>query len=295
MLGLWDTIARDIEEVTGQPFKPTQHRSVGGGSINSASVVADETRSFFVKCNSASQLDMFRAELQGLKELAKPQAIRIPQPYCHGIHGSSAYLVLEYIPFSSGTFESSVQLGLQLAELHRYHHTRYGWDRNNTIGSTPQVNTWGDDWIAFYRDHRLGFQVKLARRQGYTGSWTEDAAELMDRLDDLFVGYSPPPSLLHGDLWAGNYAIDREGNPVIFDPAVYYGDRESDLAMTELFGGFPSQFYKAYQESYPLDPGYQSRKPLYKLYHLLNHLNLFGGGYLSQVERTLQQCLKGIR
>jgi len=164
-----------------------------------------------------------------------------------------------------------------LAHAHRKPGPRFGWARDNRIGSTPQKNAWCDDWSEFWRTRRLEEQISMARTRGF------DVA--MPSLH-LLKERKPQPSLLHGDLWSGNAGFTKEG-PVVFDPAVYYGDREADLAMTELFGGFPREFYKAYNETFPLDAGYEKRKHLYNLYHLLNHLNLFGGGYLGQVKATL--------
>ena len=161
-----------------------------------------------------------------------------------------------------------------LAALHRQTGARFGWHRNNSIGLSPQRNDWSDDWVEFWRERRLRPQF-------------ERAGLKCEFFEHLLEGHRPQPSLLHGDLWSGNAGFTREG-PVVFDPAVYYGDREADLAMTELFGGFPSGFYDAYHAAYPLEPGYQKRKHLYNLYHLLNHLNLFGAGYLAQVKATLR-------
>ena len=163
-----------------------------------------------------------------------------------------------------------------LAEAHRNPGKRFGWSRDNYIGSTPQANGWCENWAGFWRERRLKPQLELAKRNGFDLRFDED----------LLKNHSPQPALLHGDLWSGNAGFTTHG-PVVFDPAVYYGDREADLAMTELFGGFPRAFYEAYEETYPLDEGYRARKHLYNLYHLLNHLNLFGAGYLSQVRETL--------
>jgi fructosamine-3-kinase len=164
-----------------------------------------------------------------------------------------------------------------LAEAHRKPGPRFGWSRDNYIGSTPQTNGWWDDWAGFWRERRLQPQLEMAQSQGF---------DLRFEADLLLKNHAPQPALLHGDLWSGNAGFTHEG-PVVFDPAVYYGDREADLAMTELFGGFPREFYRAYEETYPLDAGYPRRKHLYNLYHLLNHLNLFGAGYLRQVQETL--------
>ena len=176
--------------------------------------------------------------------------------------------------------------------MHRHTAERFGWERDNTIGATHQANAWREDWITFWREQRLGFQLELVGRHGYTGL-QRHGERLLDRFQVL-IDHDPLPSLLHGDLWGGNISYDNTGEPVIFDPAVYYGDHKADLAMTELFGGFGSDFYAAYRAAWPLDAGYPTRKMLYNLYHILNHTNLFGGGYAGQaqgmIERLLAAC-----
>jgi len=286
----WQHIADHIAEATGEHFQIERERSVGGGCINSASVLEGDGRRYFVKLNDARRLAMFEAEAEGLRELAQPAAVRVPAPVCWGTAGSSCYLVLEYLALGSASTVGAA-LGRQLAALHRHTGSRYGWLRDNTIGSTPQVNTPEDDWVTFWRRHRLGYQLDLALANGAGKRLRERGALLDERLHEFFSGYQPQPSLLHGDLWSGNYGADDAGNPVIFDPAVYYGDREVDIAMTELFGGFGSDFYNAYNETWALDAGYARRKNLYNLYHVLNHYNLFGGGYLSQAEHMIDRLL----
>jgi len=213
---------------------------------------------------------------------------------CVGKNHSNAYIVMEYIAIGgSGRKQSIEALGHQLASMHRVTKAQYGWFRDNTIGSTPQINTVNDDWIHFWRERRLAFQLDLAARKGYGGRLQQKGELLLTKLQGFF-SQPPPASLLHGDLWSGNYAISDTGEPVIFDPAVYYGDREADLAMTELFGGFPASFYAAYNGAYALDEGYAVRKTLYNLYHILNHLNLFGGGYGGQAERMIEQLLSEV-
>jgi protein-ribulosamine 3-kinase len=292
MSSLWPTIAQHISKVTGDPVVIQSHRGVGGGSINqSYQLTLLSGQLYFVKCNQARSLEMFEAERAGLEALAAAEVIRIPTAICSGIANETAYLVLEYIPLGTQQTETGQQLGEQLAALHRIQKPQYGWDRANTIGSTPQLNPWTDNWVTFYRQQRLDYQVRLARRQGFSGGWIRMAEQVMEGLGAFFESYNPAASLLHGDLWAGNWGADQSGDPVLFDPAVYYGDRETDLAMTELFGGFPKAFYRSYQQHYPLDPGYPMRKSLYQLYHLLNHLNLFGGSYMARVEDILKACI----
>ena len=289
----WIQIASHIAEVTGKPFTPVENRDVAGGCINHTVVLSDGIDRWFIKLNDARKLDMFEAEAAGLDELDESNTIRVPKPLCHGLVGNRCYLVMEYIQMGSPNRESSKLAGRALAEMHKKRSNHFGWKRDNTIGSTPQPNTQSDDWIAFYREQRLGFQLELAARNGYGGRLARQGSKLMACFPGL-IDHDPEASLLHGDLWGGNIAYDEEGLPLIFDPAVYYGDREADLAMTELFGGFNSDFYAAYNEIWPLDPGYTIRKKLYNLYHVLNHVNLFGGGYLSQaqsmIDRLLAEC-----
>lgn len=287
----WDVIEQHIEDVTGTPFKIRLQKSISGGSINDAYMISSGEKNYFVKLNSPHQEDMFAAEAQGLIELGKANAIKVPTVTCWGADTSSSYIVMEFIESGRGNAQSHHQFGKQLAAMHRFTADRFGWFRDNTIGSTPQQNTQTHDWIKFLREQRLGFQLKLAASNGFGGRLQKDGAKLLDNLDVFFADYTPQASLLHGDLWSGNYSFDSDGQPIIFDPAVYYGDREADIAMTELFGGFNTEFYAAYNDDYPLDQGYQSRKNLYNLYHIINHVNLFGSGYLGQAERMISQLL----
>ena len=182
-------------------------------------------------------------------------------------------------------------MGTQLAQLHRHENARYGWDHDNWIGSFPQINTWHDEWVEFFAQCRLRPQVEAANRRGLRLTQMD---ALIEALPAFFDGYDPPPSLLHGDLWSGNAAFLEDGTPLVYDPASYYGDRETDLAMTEMFGGFPREFYDAYDREWPLDKGYRIRKQLYILYHTLNHYNLFGSGYGSQAESIIAGLLRRV-
>ena len=290
-----EEIADAIGRATGQAFRITDRRSVGGGCINNAEVLHSGGRRYFVKLNDASRLDMFEAEAAGLDELVTSNTIRAPRPIVSGQAEGRAYLVLEFLDLvGHGGAKSDARLGRELASMHRVTRPDYGWHRDNTIGSTPQINHREFEWVTFYREHRLRYQLGLAERRGDRG--LQAAGEkLMDALPKFFSDYRPVASLLHGDLWGGNYGVLRDGTPVIFDPAVYYGDREADLAMTELFGGFGEEFYRGYQEAWPLDPGYRTRRDLYNLYHLLNHFNLFGGGYGAQAGRLMAALLAETR
>jgi len=293
-MSMWNEIARQIEAATGESFDPVEQSPVGGGCINTAYRIGDGQRTFFVKLNDPDLEDMFAAEAEGLQAITASRSVRVPEPVCWGTAGGSAFLVMERLAIGgSGSME---QFGHDLAAMHRTTQQRFGWHRDNTIGSTPQPNTpTSSDWVAFWRERRLGFQLELAACGGYRGGRQKKGEQLMERLPALLAGHDPEPSLLHGDLWSGNYAFTTEGEAVIFDPAVYFGDREADLAMTELFGGFGSRFYAAYNDAWPLDPGYETRKILYNLYHVLNHLNLFGGGYGSQAESMIGRLLSELR
>lgn len=282
----WPDIERSIREASGAPFVIESRARVGGGCINEGHIIRGHGRAYFVKLNAPDKAQMFSAEAAGLDEIGRTGTVRVPRPVCHGAGPAASWIVLEHLELKPADDGGMRALGSSLARLHRVTSRRYGWSRANTIGSTPQINTPADDWIMFWRERRLGFQLGFAAAKGH-GRLVASGERLVEKLPAFFEGYSPSPSLLHGDLWSGNAAMTVDGEPVIYDPAVYYGDREADLAMTELFGGFPREFYEAYDEAYPLEDGYETRKHLYNLYHLLNHLNLFGRSYLARVERAL--------
>jgi protein-ribulosamine 3-kinase len=292
-MSLWETISANIAATTGKQADLIPQGAVGGGCINQAMRVQYGEDDYFVKLTTARKLSMFEAEVLGLQELIGSNTLRIPEPVCWGDDGESAYLVMEYLELG-GQGDSAV-LGESLAAMHRVTRQQFGWVRDNTIGSTLQVNTRHHDWVAFWREQRLQFQLELAVRNGHGGRLQSQGEQLLVAFPCLFDSYSPQASLLHGDLWSGNYAFTRGGEPAIFDPAVYYGDREADLAMTELFGGFAGNFYAAYDNAWPLDSGYRTRKTLYNLYHILNHLNMFGGGYLSQAQGMIDSLLSELR
>jgi fructosamine-3-kinase len=290
-----DIFATLIGQAAGRPFVIEQRRVVGGGCINITEVLEGGGQKYFVKRNDASRLDMFQAEAAGLQEIADSHTLRAPRPLVHGIAAGQAFLVLEYLDLGGrAAGRSEAELGHKLAAMHRATRPRYGWWRDNTIGSTPQINREESDWVTFYREHRLRFQLELAARNG-AHRLLQTAEPLLEELPAFFTDYTPSASLLHGDLWGGNHGATPDGTPVVFDPAVYYGDREADLAMTELFGSFGSGFYAAYNEAWRLDPGYRVRKDLYNLYHVLNHFNLFGGGYRDQAQRLIGTLLAAVR
>ena len=292
-MSVWQDITDAISRASGSDFRPRAQDPLGGGCINSAFKLSDGDQAWFVKTNSATRLDMFEAEAAGLNALADTKTIGVPRALCTGTSGDTAFIVMRHLQLGHGSTLGWREAGRQLAGLHRRTADAYGWQRDNTIGATHQVNDWCDDWVTLWREQRLGFQLAEAARNGYGGRLQSLGEQLLDRFAVL-IDHAPPPSLLHGDLWGGNLSFTRSGEPVVYDPAVYYGDREADVAMTELFGGFSADFYAAYRDAWPLDSGYRVRKTLYNLYHVLNHLNLFGGGYGGQaqgmMERLLAEC-----
>lgn len=282
-----------IHDATHHPFGVCDAIPVGGGSINETyRLEGTDGARYFLKLNDAQHLPMFIAEAAGLDAIAATNTLRVPQPVAHGSANAYSFLVLEYLELSS---RGDARLfGEQLAALHRCTGEKFGFSQDNFIGTTPQPNGWKDNWMDFWREQRLGFQLHLAAQNGYGGQLQSLGERLLDALPAFFAGCLPQPALLHGDLWSGNHAFLMDGTPAIFDPAPYYGDRECDLAMTELFGGYPADFYAAYRAAWPLDAGYAIRKELYNLYHVLNHANLFGGGYAMQAEQMMKRLLAEI-
>ncbi len=286
---MWPSIAKEISQATNTSFEITNTRSVGGGCINQGYKISGNSQNYFVKVNQANQVEMFVAEALGLKQMAATETITIPKPICWGVTGNSCYIVLQWLDFGGRNNRSWRSMGRQLAQMHQHRtNDNFGWDTNNTIGSTPQINNWMDNWADFFAEQRIGYQLRLAKRKG--GNFP-DTNQVIAAVRAKLADRKPEASILHGDLWSGNADITRDGKPVIFDPATYFGDRETDIAMTELFGGFPNAFYQGYNQQWQLDPGYKQRKSLYNLYHILNHFNLFGGGYGSQANRMIQQIL----
>ncbi len=291
---MWNEIAAQISQATGTQFEIGERRSLSGGDINQVYAIANPRKSsrYLVKLNQLSLVKMFEAEARGLSEISATATMRVPTPICTGVAREHSYLVLEYLDLTSATnAQNWTQMGRDLAAMHRYRisdRTEFGWHIDNTIGSTPQINTWESNWATFFTRHRIGYQLQLAQHKG--GSFPQ-ASELVAAIPQLLADRQPQPSLVHGDLWSGNASFITPGIPTIYDPATYWGDREVDLALSELFGGFPAAFYQGYQAVYPLDPGYSQRKVLYNLYHILNHYNLFGGSYQAQANRAIETLM----
>jgi fructosamine-3-kinase len=264
---------------------------VRGGCINDCFRWQTESGPVFVKRCPLEARWILEAERDGLRRLRAADAVRAPAVLAAGVAGEEAFLVLEWLELRPADAAADRRLGAALARLHASHGAAFGLERDNALGTTPQPNGSSDDWAAFWRDRRIGFQLELAAKNGHAGRLQERGRRLMECVASFFRGYSPAPSLLHGDLWNGNRAMRAEGTPVVFDPAVYYGDREAEVAMTRLFGGFAPDFYTAYAAESPLDSGAGTRRDLYNLYHVLNHLNLFGGGYRAQAEAMIDRLL----
>ena len=291
-------LARDAARALGGEFTPLSLAPVGGGDIHTAlrleGRTGSGTRVLFAKTNTAPNAALFDSEADGLAALREAGALRVPEVVAQGADEEESWLLLEWLDLVPLDAASGARLGRALAALHRPPLARFGWPRDNHIGATPQENAPGDDWHAFYRDRRLHPQLRLAARKRLPSRMIDRGERLLADCGAFFAGHRPSASLLHGDLWGGNAAALPDGTPVVFDPAVYGGDREADVAMTELFGGFPADFLAAYREAWPLDDGYRTRRALYNLYHLLNHANLFAGGYVRQAEEAIGRLLAEI-
>ncbi len=269
-----------------------ERRPIGGGCISQTERIRVKSgRELFLKQHGGAEgASMLAAEAAGLQALASGTGPRVPAVENVWTEGRTTYLLMEFIESGSRSGNFFHDFGVKLARLHRERsETRFGFHMDNYIGSTPQRNTWSDTWIQFFGEQRLGYQIRLARTQRLADKrMVDDVERIISRLESLLVE-PEQASILHGDLWGGNYLVDETGAAVIIDPAVYFGHREADLAMTELFGGFSPDFYRAYEEEWPLQPGYRERSDLYNLYHMLNHLNIFGGGYAGAVSRICRK------
>lgn len=250
-------------------------------------------RVYFLKTGAASNI--YRCEANGLKELAKTGEIRIAKVVSVG----EDYILTEFIESGSTPAGFQGDFGKALARLHRFRAPAFGFYENNYIGANVQLNIAEgeeqNDWVTFYFNKRLSFQYRLAERNGFASeNLRKGFLNIENQLSRILEGSEEPPTLLHGDLWAGNYLCDTNGKAVLIDPAVYYGHREADLAMTKVFGGFDHEFYKAYMSEFPLKDGWEQREGIYKLYHILNHLNIFGRSYLPEAEFILKEYQTGL-
>lgn len=282
-----DAMLQAIAEALDASVAELQLQGVGGGCVSDTARVRAGSRTAFLKREPASRGWHLAAEAEGLEALATPGALRVPRPLARGEADGQAWLLLEHLEIQrSGDWAA---MGRALAATHGESAERHGWHRDNALGGTPQDNTREADWAVFFRDRRLRPQLALAAANGHSGAWLDRGARLAERLPAM-LDHAPAPSLLHGDLWGGNAGFCA-GRPATWDPAVHYGDRECDLAMAALFGGFGPDFRRAYQAEWPLPPGHETRQDLYQLYHVLNHLNLFGAAYLGGARRLIDRLL----
>jgi fructosamine-3-kinase len=274
-------ITKEIENFRGSAVKKSEFLS-GGCISNAYKVTFEDDTSFLIKINEHSPTDMFIKEAHGLKELQKANAIKVPEVILY----DEGFVLLEFITSITKKKNFFEEFGRKFALLHKFRSDEFGFYEDNYIGSTPQINindeTTKKNWTSFYFNKRLLYQFKLAEKNGYADSRLRDAfIKTEDKIEFILGGSAEMPTLLHGDLWSGNYITDENGEACLIDPAVYYGHREADLAMTKLFGGFSQLFYDSYNESFPLLEGWKYRENIYMLYHVLNHLNLFGSGYYA--------------
>ena len=290
----FEPVAVALAAAIGCPVAPRPSAPVGGGSIHAAWRWPSGAGALFVKLAPRADAALLAAEADGLAALAAVNAIRVPAVRGLGIAAESAWLALEWLELVAPDGASDAALGEALARQHRSVAARFGFASDNFVGRTLQANGWCDDAVVFLASRRLAPQFVLVAAGGDEPRLVEQGARLLEALRLFYSGYRPQPSLLHGDLWSGNRGALAGGMPVVFDPAVYFGDREADLAMTRLFGGFGQRFYDAYQASWPLEPGADERRDLHDLYHVLNHHNLFGGGYAAQASALTARLLAAV-
>ncbi|NQZ28185.1 MAG: fructosamine kinase family protein [Colwellia sp.] len=301
---MWHSIEQAISIETGKPFyiSTTQEISLGGTKasaftslldnkappLNLTFKVSDGQRCYFIKINNKDYLENYQAEAYSLKQLNTLANIASPKVTTLGTSLDKSFLVLDYIDFSKAKPILWYQLGQQLAQMHyETRHGQFGWQHDNYIGSTIQPNQWSSNWTTFFADQRIAWQLQLLSERSIVLGNIEHIAQVCH---DALLHHQVTPCLVHGDLWQGNTGFSGE-QAMIFDPACYYGDREVDIAMTELFGHFPDDFYHGYQAEYPLDEGYGQRKLVYNFYHILNHANIFGGIYIDQAKAALSRIM----
>jgi len=282
-------LERALSQKLGEDVRLENYAPVGGGCINSCYKLSTTSGDFFIKYNRADKFPgMFEAEARGLEILRTSGAVRIPKIILQQDFGNTSILVLEFLESGNRQQNFWRDFGANLARMHRVSNTRFGLDHHNYIGSIVQANFQHDTWNSFFSSERLNRQLITAIKNRHMEPVILFAADrLYSRLEQLIP--AEPAALLHGDLWSGNYLTGPQGEACILDPAVYFGHREMDLAMTRLFGGFAPEFYEAYAEEFPLQPGFEERLELMQLYPLLVHVNLFGGGYVQQAEQILKK------
>jgi len=282
---MWHFISEQISECIQQDFICDDIREIKAGDGHKAYKISDGKQRFFVKTNKKIYVSHFEAEVEGLKHLGNTGLFKVPNVICAGLVSNHSFLVLEHIVMTKGDRQGWFQFGRALAELHKNNtQNMYGWQEDNFVGLTPQSNLWQKKWNVFFAEQRIGFMLQLLSEKGHV---LADIDGVVDAIKYLLLGHNPVASMLHGDLLQSNTGFHKT-QPVLFDPAFYFGDREIDLAMTELIGRFPKSFYQGYTDAWPLEVGYEYRKPAYQLYYTLNHALLFGGRYIDSAKMTLR-------
>ncbi len=285
---MWKIIEKAIVEATNKPFIIKEKQRVTGGDINTAFLLSDQDSSYFIKLNEKQHSALFEAESYSLNQISQQTDLRCPEVICSGQTMDKSFLVLEALSFITPNDDDWKSLGKAIAKMHKdTQHGQYGWQDDNYIGLNLQANKWSSNWSTFFAEQRIGWQLQLLNEKSISLGNIEHITTVCH---DALLHHHVTPCLVHGDLWQGNVGFTTDG-PCVFDPACYYGDREADIAMTELFGHFPAPFYQGYQEDYPLPKHYEERKQVYNLYHMLNHANLFGGVYIEQSKAILQRLL----
>jgi fructosamine-3-kinase len=285
---MWQAIEQNITQVIGEQFNIKHKQAITGGDINLCYWLSDYQHNYFIKLNDKSRLQQFESEAYSLTQIKQLHTMSCPDVITTGTTLDKSYLVLEYLPFHHACAKDWLLFGKKLAQMHKTStHGKFGWQHDNYIGTTLQPNNWQSNWRTFFAEQRIGWQLQLlAEKSVKLGS----IEHIVSACHDLLMHHQVTPCLVHGDLWQGNLGFNNEG-VFIFDPASYYGDREVDIAMTELFGQLPSEFYQGYQSIYPLEKDYDKRKLIYNFYHILNHANLFGGVYIEQSKANLARIL----
>lgn len=284
---MWHAISQQLSDVLMFEFKIEEKTKLDGGDISECYVINDGEQRYFVKCNEKSFLGRFESEAECLHALRQTNTVYVPELVHIGSSKHNSFIILNYLPTKPlDDDKSSYHFGVQLAKLHLWGEQKeYGFDSDNYIGSTVQPNAWNKKWARFFSEQRIGWQLQLLAEKGIKLC---PINEMVEHVNRRLTNHNPKPALLHGDLWHGNVANSPFG-PICFDPACYWGDRECDIALTELFECFEPEFYQGYESVLPLSYEYQERKPIYNLYHILNHCNLFGGHYLEEADRYISR------
>ncbi|MGR5194433.1 fructosamine kinase family protein [Vibrio rotiferianus] len=286
---MWQAIAQQLSDTLLFEYQITEKTRLSGGDISESYMISDGEQRYFVKINDREFFNKFELEAESLHLLRETSTVFVPEVVLVGKTKAHSFIILNYLPTKPlEDASNSFKFGQQLAHLHQWGEQKeFGFDNDNYIGSTLQPNQWHKKWCVFFAEQRIGWQLQLLKEKGIELVDIEDFIDVVKR---LLANHTPTPSLLHGDLWNGNVALTPFG-PICFDPASYWGDRECDLAMSELFGGFQPEFYQGYESIIPLPIGYCERKEIYNLYHVLNHCNLFGGHYLEQAQVLINKIV----